>query len=214
MEFRKYIPSLHVPIGLARYAPEFWLTLTSTVVSETAIGTHYMPINLTMTVSLAGALTIWIHIICSSIWVGGSIFLGIVLAPALKSITSNAEERLLLMIKFGRRFNNLAIPSFAILIGTGIYNARTLFANPETLLLTQYGQILLIKIILVVAVTITYVFHVMIINKETERKLGMGQTNEVQIIKLRSRIIRLGRITVILSISVLFLASLLGSGGF
>ena len=86
---------------------------------------------------LEGALATWVHIICSSIWVGGSIFIGIVLAPALKNVTSNTEERLLLMIKFGRRFNNLAIPSFMILVGTGIYNARSfwviqkVYGNPN-----------------------------------------------------------------------------------
>lgn len=164
--------------------------------------------------SLEGALVTWVHIICSSIWVGGSIFIGIVLAPALKNVTSNTEERLLLMIKFGRRFNNLAIPSFMILVGTGIYNARSFWVNPESLWQSQYGIILLIKIILVVAIIIIYVFHVKAINKDTEQKLSMRQMDKGQISTVRSRIMILGRTTVILSVSVLFLASLLDSGGY
>ena len=164
--------------------------------------------------SLEGALVTWVHIICSSIWVGGSIFIGIVLGPALKNVTSDTEERLILMIKFGRRFNNLAIPAFIILVGTGIYNARSFFANPESLLQTQYGLILLIKIILVASIIIAYIIHVKTINKDTERKLSMRQLEKGQISTLRSRIMILGRITVILSVSVLFLASLLDSGGY
>ena len=164
--------------------------------------------------SFEGALATWVHIICSSIWVGGSIFIGIVLAPALKNVTSSTEERLLLMIKFGRKFNSLAIPSFMILIGTGIYNGRSFFANTESLWQSHYWMILLIKIILVVTIIIAYVFHVKTVNKDTERKLSMRQMDKGQISTVRSRIMILGRTTVILSVSVLFLASLLDSGGY
>ena len=164
--------------------------------------------------SFEGALATWVHIICSSIWVGGSIFIGIVLAPALKNVTSSTEERLLLMIKFGRKFNSLAIPSFMILIGTGIYNGRSFFANPESLWQSQYGMILLIKIILVVTIIFAYIIHVKTINKDTERKLITRQMDKGQINTVRSRTMILGRITVLLSVSVLFLASLLDSGGY
>ena len=55
--------------------------------------------------TLVDGLIMWLHLICASIWVGGSIFLGIVLAPMLKTITKTIEERVSLMIKIGRRFN-------------------------------------------------------------------------------------------------------------
>jgi uncharacterized membrane protein len=66
--------------------------------------------------SLTDILLSWVHLVTASIWVGGSIFLGIVLAPMLKSITGTLEERIALMIKIGRRFNKVAMPSFVILI--------------------------------------------------------------------------------------------------
>jgi len=64
-------------------------------------------------------------------YMGGRIdFFGhIVLAPALWSIVPDTENRLLIMIKFGRRFNMIAFPSFIILILTGIYNSRSLLSN-------------------------------------------------------------------------------------
>ena len=49
------------------------------------------------------AIVTWIHLISASIWVGGSIFLGVVLAPLLKKMSLSIEERLELMIKVGRR---------------------------------------------------------------------------------------------------------------
>ncbi len=146
-------------------------------------------------------------------YMGGRIdFFGhIVLAPALWSIVPDTENRLLIMIKFGRRFNMISFPSFIILILTGIYNSGSLLTN-WNLWETQYGQILLVKIVFVIAIIATYFFHVRIVNKETEEKLKVGKVGECERTFLRSRIITLGRMTVILSVIVLFLASLLNSG--
>ena len=66
------------------------------------------------------ALITWIHLISASIWVGGSLFLGVVLAPLLKTFSESAEERLTIMIRVGRKFNKIAVPSLGILIATGL----------------------------------------------------------------------------------------------
>src|SRR5437016_540907 len=101
---------------------------------------------------LADSLIIWLHLTCASIWVGGSIFVGIVLSP-------------------------------------------------------------LIKVILVIATLSTYAIHVRILNTETERKLTVGNAGNIYVQSIRSKIISLGRITVILSVLILLFASLLHSGG-
>jgi putative copper resistance protein D len=164
--------------------------------------------------ALVDSLIIWLHLICASIWVGGSIFLGIVLSPMLKTITETVEERVALMIKIGRQFNKIAMPSFGILILTGLYNSRSFVGEPSALLETKYGIILLIKIILVIATLTTYAVHVRILNTETERKLTIENATSVYFQSVRSKIISLGRITVILSILILLLAALLHDGGF
>ena len=163
--------------------------------------------------SLTDSLFTWVHLVAASIWVGGSIFLGIVLAPMLKSITGTLEERIALMIKIGRRFNKIAIPSFVILIITGIYNSRVFLQEPGLLFETNYGIILLFKIILVIATLITYIIHIRILNAETEKTLSAGNAESIYVQSIRSKIIHLGRITVILSVTILLLAALLDSGG-
>jgi putative copper resistance protein D len=164
--------------------------------------------------SIADGLIIWLHLICASIWVGGSIFLGVVLSPMLKSVAKTVEERLAIMIKIGRQFNKIAMPSFGILMITGIYNSRTFFGEPSTLLGTKYGIILLIKIILVAATLTIYAIHIRVLNRETERKLAVGNAGSIYIQSIRSKIISLGRITIILSVIILLLAALLHNGGF
>jgi putative copper export protein len=163
--------------------------------------------------SLTDSLLTWVHLITASIWVGGSIFLGIVLAPMLKSITGTLEERIALMIKIGRRFNTIAMPSLVILIITGIYNSRAFLEEPHMLLETNYGIILVFKIILVIATLVTYIIHVRILNAETEKTLSAGNAESIYVQSIRSKIIHLGRITVILSVTILLLAALLDGGG-
>lgn len=163
--------------------------------------------------ALADGLVTWVHLICASIWVGGSIFIAAVAVPVLRSHTKSVEELVGLMVKIGRQFNKVTIPAFAILIATGVYNARGFISEPGALVDSSYGLLLLIKIILVLATVGTYVVHVKILNAEMERKILSGNAGEVYVQSVRSKVIHLGRIIVILSVAVLLLAALIDSGG-
>ena len=162
--------------------------------------------------SLVDALIMWAHLIAASIWVGGSIFIGIVLAPLLKTFSDSIEGRLSIMIRVGRKFNKIGVPSLIVLIVTGIYNSIGFIAKPAMILSTTYGIILFIKIILVIILLITFAIHVRLIRSEIERKIESKQLSGEFLQKLRSKIITLGRLTVILSLAILLMAALLHSG--
>ena len=78
---------------------------------------------------------------------------------------------------------------------------------------TSYGNVLIIKIILVAALIGTYAVHVRVIRKDVEDQIIANQIPEAQLQKLRKKIIILGELTVVLSVIILFLAALLNSGG-
>ena len=162
--------------------------------------------------ALADVLVFWVHLTCASIWVGGSLFLGIVLAPMLGTIAESPADRLTFMLRIGRRFNRIALPAFIILIITGIYNSRALLLQPDVLIDSEYGVILLIKIIFVIATLIIYVVHIRSIDLQTERRIMSGDSISY-IQPVRSRIILLGRVIVGLSLIILFLAALLNNIG-
>ena len=159
------------------------------------------------------AILTWIHITCAAIWVGGSLFIGVVFAPILKKMSMPIEERLQLMIKVGRRFNKLAVPALIILMATGMYQAHLILQKSDLLLESSYGNILVIKIILVIALIATFAIHVRVIRKDVEEKIMSKQISDEQLQVLRKKIIILGEITVVLSIIILFLAAALNSGG-
>ena len=154
----------------------------------------------------------WAHLVSASIWVGGSIFIGIVLAPLLKTISESVEERVTIMIRVGRKFNKIAIPSLAILIATGLYSSSNILSRPEFLFSTNYGIILVIKIILVISLLVMFAIHVRIIRTEIEKKIESKEMLPEIVQKLRSKIISLGRIMVFVSIAILLMAALLHSG--
>ena len=162
--------------------------------------------------ALEQAILTWIHLVSAAIWVGGSLFIGIVFSPLLKTITNSIEERMQIMIRVGRRFNKVAVPSLIVLMATGLYSSHMLLGKPELLVATSYGTFLIIKIILVVGLVVTYAIHVRVIRKDIEEKIMSNQMSEPQIQKLRKKIIILGEITVVLSIAILFFASLLDAG--
>jgi len=158
------------------------------------------------------AIITWIHLIAAAIWVGGSLFIGIVFSPLLKTMTSSVEERMQIMIRVGKRFNKIAVPSLIILMLTGLYTSNALIGHPDLLVSTSYGKFLIIKIILVIALIITYAVHVRVIRKDVEEKIMSNKMSEPEIQKLRKKIIILGEITVVLSVAILFFASLLDAG--
>jgi len=162
--------------------------------------------------TLTDSLVTWVHLICASIWVGGSIFIGVVLVPVLKSHTKSIEELVALMVKVGRRFNKMTVPAFGILMATGIYNSRGFIGDPGAMLETTYGTILLTKIILVIATVVTYVVHIRLLNADMERKILSGKGGNIYVQSVRRKLIVLGEIIVVLSILILLLAALLDGG--
>ena len=168
--------------------------------------------NVKMIMAVSDGLMIWVHLICASIWVGGSIFIGLVLVPVLKSHTKTVEEMVALMVKIGRRFNKVTLPAFAALIATGIYNSRAFLGDPIALLDTTYGIILLTKVILVVGTIVTYIVHIRLLDADMERKIMSGQGGNIYVQSVRTKIIILGEIIVMLSVAILLLAAFLDSG--
>ncbi len=162
--------------------------------------------------SLEQAIITWIHLVSAAVWVGGSLFIGAVLAPILKKMSLTLEERIQMMVTVGRRFNKIAVPSLIILVATGLYSSHSVLTSPDLLFATSYGIYLFIKVILVILLIVAFTIHVRIIRKEIEDKIIAKEMTESQIQKLRKKIIILGEIIVILSVAILFFAALLDAG--
>ena len=126
------------------------------------------------------AILTWIHLVSAAIWVGGSLFIGIVFSPLLKTMTNSLQERMQIMIRVGKRFNKIAVPALLIMMATGLYNSHLILGKPTILFETSYGQFLIIKIILVIILIIIYAIHVRVIRKDVEEKIMSNQMSELK----------------------------------
>lgn len=158
------------------------------------------------------ALLTWVHLVAASIWVGGAIFLGVVLSPALRNAMPDVGERMRLIILVGKRFNKIAVPSLVVLMATGLYNSHALLANYQILGATSYGTYLVVKMVLVALLVAVYCIHVRIIGKDTEERIAAGRMSPSELRSLRRRVIILGEATVVLSVAILFFAALMDAG--
>ncbi len=157
-------------------------------------------------------LITWIHLTAAAIWVGGSLFIGIILAPVLKTIPNLSTSNLQIMMKIGRRFNKIALPALLTLIITGLYKAYPIMININILLSTSYGKLLLVKMLLVVILITSFIIHIKIINNNLENRIIHKQITEKQIKQIRKKIIFLGKFMVLVSIAIFLIAALLDSG--
>ncbi len=128
----------------------------------------------------------------------------------LKNLTNSLEERTVLMIKIGRRFNKIAVPALGVLAATGIYNTQPRLASPE-LLGSTYGTILTVKIALVASMIAVFAVHVRVSGTRIEEPANASSAS-LRVSQLRTRMIWLGRVIVGQSVAVLLLAAMLDAG--
>jgi len=163
-------------------------------------------------VGIEQAVITWVHLVSAAVWVGGGLFLGVVLAPVLKRTSMPLHERIGLMVRVGRRFNRIAVPSLIVLIATGLYSAHGILGRPDLLLGSSYGSFLVVKMGLVAAVIAAFVVHVRVVGGRVDERIASGEMSEGDVRRLRRRIIILGEVVTVLSVAILFMAALLDSG--
>ena len=98
------------------------------------------------TLSLAVLLD-WLHLLAVSAWVGGLLYLALVLRRWIAS--AEPEVSALALMTSVERFSILAALSVAVILATGSYQIWQRVGSLQALLHTEYGQTLLAKLVLV-----------------------------------------------------------------
>lgn len=124
----------------------WWAILLAGVASAllTAIGGHAAttaPIPLSVAVD-------WLHLLASSIWIGGLLILGLLVPPVIRSLDRGQGATTLAAIV--PRFSALALIAIQTLVVTGFYQVWVHVDGPTSLGTTFYGRALLAKLLLIV----------------------------------------------------------------
>ncbi len=98
-----------------------------------------------------------LHLIAATIWAGGLIFLALAVGVARKTVSD--RERVALFRGLGRRFALVGGIALVVLIATGTDMATTRLPSWGDLTGTDYGETLLVKLVLVALVIALTILH-------------------------------------------------------
>jgi copper transport protein len=97
---------------------------------------------------LLSLLADWTHAVAAAVWMGGLLGFGVALrSRAYLSLAPDSRTKL--RDRSVRRFSTVATCAVVVLAGTGLYAAVLHVPNPQALLATPYGRVLLVKLVLV-----------------------------------------------------------------
>ena len=99
----------------------------------------------------------WLHLLSTSIWVGGIIFIALTLMPAIWKRSS--PERARALVKLLPRFSVIALVCVVIAASSGSFNADVQLTSWNQFLDTTYGRTLIIKILLFIVMMLISYYH-------------------------------------------------------
>jgi uncharacterized membrane protein len=161
-------------------------------------------------------LSVFIHIIAACVWVGGQLFMALVVVPALRGWTG--PERGRAFSALGRQFRLVGYVALGALVLTGIYNAGQRGVAWSTLANarfydSEFGQVLTTKVALVVLVFLLSLVHDLKLGPASVKLLNQSEpANEALLRAYRKRASMLARLTMMLSLAIVFLAVALVRG--
>jgi uncharacterized membrane protein len=160
-------------------------------------------------------MNLTIHVIASMVWLGGMFFLGLVGAPALRTIESAALRQRLFQV-IGSRFRTVGWWSIGVLVTTGLVNVHyrgwlrggNLLA-PGGFWSTATGTALAFKLVLACLMIALSAAHDFILGPRASR----AQPGSAMAIKTRRRASRIARANAVLGLLLIAAAVRLARGG-
>ncbi len=162
------------------------------------------------------AVVRWLHLLAAITWIGGMIFILLILLPVLRP-SLPAVQRTLLFARVGRRYATISWVSLAILVVTGYANAERRQVPWSRMTEYSYGETLHMKLTLVGFVIPITLFHAFYFGKKmeqvAERVAEIGETPELAAERRKLQIGSgiLSAVNLILNIAIVFLAASLAA---
>lgn len=159
-------------------------------------------------------LSVWTHILAATIWIGGMLFLVLVVVPWLRSgLRTNAG---LFLKETGERFRNVGWVCFGVLLVTGTYNLwfrgvrLSDFVRREWLE-SPFGKTVLVKLGAFLLVLLVSAIHDFIVGPQATRILAADPNSAAARLQ-RRRASLLGRVNVLLALVLVAAGVLLVRG--
>jgi uncharacterized membrane protein len=158
-------------------------------------------------------VSMWIHLLAAITWIGGLLFITMVIVPTLRMPELRANA-LVLLRTTGRKFQRIAYASLVTLVATGSTNLLLKagsWSGVAALLPSTYGHLLMAKVTLVLVVIALALYHDFVVGPAATRAMEADPRGAAAM-SLRKRASWIGRINTLLSLAIMTLALLLVRG--
>ena len=162
-----------------------------------------------MTVITLADVVLFVHILGASIWVGGTVALGIVAVAVRSSLGDDPALYARTMSRIARSLGWMMWGALGVTIATGLYNL-TWFLGPTGMAGVSSIPWLVVKLLLVLFLVLVSAFHSFVLGPEIRRRSERGARNP-SLQKWRSFDRALTGISAVLTVAVLFAAVMLAS---
>ena len=150
-------------------------------------------------------IVVFVHILAAMLWVGGILFLSLVVVPASRRYPPDVRARLFTDV--GRRFRVVGWTALAVLVVTGTVQMAARGATLANVLdgsffQTAWGRVMGAKLLAVVLMMLLTAVHDFVAGPAADRVARAGGDVE----RVRRSAGRLARVTAVLALIVVFLA--------
>jgi copper resistance protein D len=161
-------------------------------------------------------LSVWLHILAATAWIGGMFFLVLVVVPWLRRRQLDPSMAASFLRETGARFRMVGWICFAILLGTGTFNLWMRgvrwpnLVNPEWLT-SPFGKAVMAKLLLFAVVLALSAYHDFSVGPRAVVAMDRD-AHSPEARRLRRRASLLGRINGLLALALVSVAVVLVRG--
>jgi uncharacterized membrane protein len=162
-------------------------------------------------------LVSYVHLLAAITWVGGTLFLFMVLVPVIRKAQDPPGASVRILSAAARRFRVVAWVALATLVGTGIWILVERGLSAEEIMTGQsrYFDLLRLKMALVVLIIMLSALHDFVLGPRLARALEAtrrGPTGQTEGSRARKTVSYLARVSVVLALVVVALGVFLLRG--
>ena len=149
-------------------------------------------------------ISVYLHIAAAVLWLGGMLFLSLILVPALRS-AADAAQMSRLMTVVGRRYRSASWWAIGVLVVTGPLNAMGRWTLPAP------GRALIFKLVIVALMFSLSALHDFVLGPRASVRRQAGAL-PAELARLRRQASWLGRTNLVLGMLLLAVAVWLARG--
>jgi copper resistance protein D len=150
-------------------------------------------------------ISVWLHILGATFWIGGMLFLPLVLLPSIK----NNPERTQLLLATGLKFRFYGYIVLGLMFITGVLNMSLKGVQFSWRFLneTHYGRLVVLKVMLFLSLVVISLTHDLVAGRKFLEQMQKEESKKVKLIARWT-----GRMLVLISLVMAYVGVLLSRG--